>query len=230
MKKPKNSDIVFFGVIASVIFALTANSIFILLLELVFTAIAVRLVTSWTPERTARLKSRISKYPENHKPTPGQTREPSYRRRAKRGQQSANELDWMGRRGMLRYIPFRYQALVAQIVAGLLCFHIFQTLTVPESAGKEFCGSLVRPVINWEDGSFVSQGLGTLRSWKVDVIQKVGWFWNIGSAYCPDYISVRLNGMFLSFIALAICGIIMRRAIKREEATQLPTRWGQTST
>ena len=114
------------------------------------------------------------------------------------------ELKWMTKRYSWRYIPFRYQALVATIVSAFLYFNLFQILFQPTSSGSSgACGSLLRPVFD-------------------DEITP-SWFWNAGpfavneDLGCPRHIYGLWWQLIATFAALAICGLVMRRAIKREE-------------
>ncbi len=113
------------------------------------------------------------------------------------------ELKWMTKRYSWRYIPFRYQAMVATITAGLLYFNAFSVLFSSQGAGGAACGSLVRPV--YDNGD-------------------IGWFsLTMFSANtelnCPRFITVQWWELFGTFGAIAICGLVMRRAIKRDEAS-----------
>ncbi len=187
----KSSIILIIGLIASLIFAFTSESFLILLLALIFIAAVMRIANS---DRPSEFKSRLGNYFHG------------YLDRRIIGQQTFTDEQQWPTGETRRYVPFRYQAIVAPIVAGLLYFHLFQTFTFQESSGLSCnAGSLLRPVIDWDDGSV-----------NADVIQKVGWSWNLGSAHCPEVISARLDDMFHSFIALAICVIVMRRTNKRE--------------
>jgi len=107
-----------------------------------------------------------------------------------------DELKWMSPRKMWKYIPNRYQALVAQITAGLLYYQVFRSAFESQDSGGGACGSLFRPVIDNEEKS-------------------IGWFWNMGNAYCPRMMSGRQDELLMTFIGLAICGLVLRRAIKR---------------
>ena len=122
------------------------------------------------------------------------------------------ELKWVTKRYSWRYIPFRYHAMVATIVSALLYFNIFQVFFGKESGASGSCGSFFRPILENETYSD-------------------GWFWHslqdVFSEY--DVTSVtRCSGTWgalwweaiASFVALAICGLVLRRAIKREDATK----------
>ena len=115
-----------------------------------------------------------------------------------------DELKWLTPRKMWRYIPNRYQALVAQIVAAFLVFNLFQLLFEPVY-GNQICGTLLRPVL--------------------DDQLTPGWFWNAGpfrvnrSIGCPRQTYLLWREFFASFIGLAVCGLVLRRAIKRMSAT-----------
>jgi len=117
--------------------------------------------------------------------------------------QVEDELKWTTPRKMWKYIPNRYQALVAQIVAALLLFNLFQLLFEPVY-GQQICGTLLRPVL-------VSQ-------------LTPGWFWNTGplrvnqSIGCPRQMYLLWWEFFASVIGLALCGLVLRQAIKRMPA------------
>ena len=109
-----------------------------------------------------------------------------------------DELKWMTPRKTWKYIPNRYQALVAQIVAALLYFNMYEVVFRDRS--NSGCGSYFKPRLN-EDNN------------------PRGWIWNSFSAnetYCS---SGYFNGILWEFICavigLAICGVVMRKAIKR---------------
>lgn len=114
-----------------------------------------------------------------------------------------DELKWMTDRYSWRYIPFRFQALVASITAALLYFEGFKILFAPADSAGQACGSLVRPILSGEDPE-----------------DPVGWFWNIlgnvEASRCPR----TMTGLYWEFFfvagGLAICGLVLRRAIKRE--------------
>lgn len=101
---------------------------------------------------------------------------------------------WFSKRGWIQYVPPRYQALVAQITAALLYFNILKTVFGVQDFNVGSCGSLFRPVV--ED-----------RDWG-----RPGWFWNIGSAQCDRMMSGRLWELLFTFVGLAICGVVLRRA------------------
>ncbi len=116
-----------------------------------------------------------------------------------------DELKWMTERYSWRYIPFRYQALVASVTAAFLYFNIFTVLFRSENGAGGACGSLLRPVT--EDGD-------------------VGWFtFSIfsrdDSLNCSRYMQVRWWEFFATFLALAICGLVLRRSIKREASSSI---------
>ncbi len=112
-----------------------------------------------------------------------------------------DELKWMTPRKTWKYIPNRYQVLTAQIVAALLFFNIFQILFKPVTTGSGACGTLLRPVIDDQDTP--------------------SWLWNAGpfgvnmEAGCPRHAYLSWWEFFASFIGLAICGMVLRKAIKR---------------
>ena len=109
------------------------------------------------------------------------------------------ELKWMTNRYSWRYIPFRYQAMVATIVSAFLYYNVFNVYFSDRSNGD--CGSYFRPRLD-EDP---------------DVL---GWFWhtlNGDNLNCSDtYYSGLFWEFLFTFAGLAICGLVMRRAIKRE--------------
>ena len=114
------------------------------------------------------------------------------------------ELKWMGKGYSWKYIPLRYQAMVATIVSALLYFNIFNLLFVEQ---RDNCGSFVRPQLDLDD-------------------QPRGWIWHTLSAgeygsnvnCSPGFFNGLSGSVLFSFIGLAICGLVMRRAIKREDA------------
>ena len=119
------------------------------------------------------------------------------------------ELKWMTKKYSWRYIPFRYQAMVATIVSAFLYYNVFELFFNGINGASGACGTLFRPVLD-DDGS------------------TVGWLWNSGinlftindSLQCPR----TMQGMWWEFYgssaALAICGLVLRRAIKREDAAK----------
>ena len=112
-----------------------------------------------------------------------------------------DELKWMTPRKTWKYIPNRYQALTAQIVAALLYFNLFDVLFKQSDSAGQACGSLVRPILNEPDS--------------------VGWFWNLLSdseARCQRTMTGLNSEFFFTVLALAICGLVLRRAIKRMPA------------
>jgi hypothetical protein len=118
-----------------------------------------------------------------------------------------NELKWMTKRYSWRYIPFRYQAMVATIVSAFLYYNLFEILFSNNESSGVACGTLLRPILTTESGS-----------------DPVGWFWNSSPfsldvvARCPRTLNSLWWELLASFVALAICGLVMRRAIKRENA------------
>ena len=110
-----------------------------------------------------------------------------------------DELDWMSPRKTWKYIPNRYQALTAQIVAAFLFFNVFQVLFQNRTSTGS-CGTLLRPV---------------------DDEGNVLWLWNAGpwsvneSLNCPRSSYLLWWEFFACFIGLAICGFVLRNAIKR---------------
>jgi hypothetical protein len=118
-----------------------------------------------------------------------------------------DELKWMTERYSWRYIPFRYQALVASITAAFLYFNIFNLLFVQQEGN---CGTYFRPQLDLDD-------------------KPRGWIWDTFSAgdygsdvnCSPGYFTGILWSVLFSFAALAICGLVLRRAIKRESTTSI---------
>ena len=115
------------------------------------------------------------------------------------------ELKWMTNRYSWRYIPFRYQAMVATIVSALLYYNLFGLLFEMQITGSANAGTLLRPIM--EDDS-------------------VGWIWDSGVSFfsmneslrAPRQMQIAWWEFFGTFAAIAICGLVMRRAIKREDA------------
>lgn len=125
------------------------------------------------------------------------------------------ELKWMTKRYSWRYIPFRYQAMVATITAGFLYFNLFQILFARQTGSSGSCGSFLRPILS-ESADYGD-----------------GWFWhslqdvfsnyaeasasNSVQTFCHSVWGTLWWQLLGTFAALAICGLVMRRAIKREE-------------
>jgi hypothetical protein len=111
-----------------------------------------------------------------------------------------DELKWMTPRKAWKYIPNRYQALTAQITAALLFFNLFDVLFKQADSATFACGSLVRPILGDDDNT-------------------VGWFWNIlgniDNSRCPRTTTGLFWEFFFTIGALAVCGIVLRKAIKR---------------
>jgi len=109
-----------------------------------------------------------------------------------------DELKWMTPRKTWKYIPNRYQALVAQIVAALLYFNLFNVVFMDSSTGE--CGSLMRPRMD---------GDGNPRGW---IFSSIGG----GDTYCSQGFFSGLIWQFIfTSLAIAICGVFLRNAIKR---------------
>ena len=108
------------------------------------------------------------------------------------------ELKWMTKRYTWRYIPFRYQAMVAAIVSAFLYYNLFNVIFMDRSTGD--CGSWFRPKLDEEP-------------------YQLGWFW--GDRKCSD---AYFGGLFwefmVTFAGIALCGLVLRRAIKREDAAK----------
>jgi len=122
------------------------------------------------------------------------------------GEKTKDDTKWLGRFGMWKYVPNRYQAFVASIVSAFLYYNVFQILFSPTDAGNYACGSLFRPILEDEFRD-----------------DPVGWIWNIvffgdpTDARCPRTMEGLLFEFFASFAALLICGLVLRRSIKRAQ-------------
>lgn len=120
------------------------------------------------------------------------------------------ELKWMTKRYSWRYIPHRYQAMVATITSALLYFNAFNVFFEHQDGSAGACGSLFRPNFDGEE------------------MTRLGWFWESGlplfslntDLYCARHITNRWWELVATFVGLAVCGVVLRRAIKREEATK----------
>jgi hypothetical protein len=111
------------------------------------------------------------------------------------------ELKWMTKRYSWRYIPFRYQAMVATIVAAFLYYHAFELIFVDTTGGT--CGSYFRPRLD-------SPASGP-RGWFFDNWSNKTNCWGTFAGTPVEFL--------LTFLAIAVCGLVMRRAIKRENAS-----------
>ena len=124
-----------------------------------------------------------------------------------------NELKSVTKRYSWQYTPSRYQAMVATIVSAFLYFNLFGLLFEMQSTGSINCGTLLRPIM--EDDSVGMED------------DSVGWIWNSRSSFfslnedlrCPRQMQAAWWEFIATFAALAICGLVMRRAIKRENAS-----------
>jgi hypothetical protein len=116
------------------------------------------------------------------------------------------ELKWMTKRYSWRYIPFRYQAMVATIVSALLYFNIFNLLFVQQG---DNCGTFVRPQLDLDDKP---------RGWIWDTLSRGDYGSDVNCSV--GFFTGLLWSVVFSFIGLAICGLVLRRAIKREEAAK----------
>ncbi len=111
-----------------------------------------------------------------------------------------DELKWLTPRKSWKYIPNRYQALVAQIVSALLVFNIFEILFRP-TYGSGACGTVLRPVIDGQDSP--------------------SWLWAAGpfevnmELNCPRHIYLSWWELIASVLGLFVCGVVLRNAIKR---------------
>jgi len=119
------------------------------------------------------------------------------------------ELKWLTKRYSWRYIPFRYQSLVATITAAFLYFNVFTVLFRSENGAGGACGSVLRPVT--EDGDV---------RWLT-----LSFFSRDDSLNCSRYMQVRLWELVATFAALAVCGLVLRRAIRREEGIAPKNGW-----
>jgi len=144
---------------------------------------------------------------------------------------SDKETKWTGRFGSWKYIPDRFQALVACITAGFLYFNVFEKLFGFRS-GDSSCGSFFRPILTESDD------------------YDTGWFWhsfrdaiaNYADAFDAGSLLTRCPGawkgmwweLIPSFAALAVCGFVLRRSIKRDAGVKpagggdYPTSGGQS--
>jgi hypothetical protein len=99
--------------------------------------------------------------------------------------------------------------MVATIVSAFLYYNIFELFFNPVNSVYGACGTLLRPTLSGEDSSVV------------------GWIWDSGVSLfqlnedlvCPRAMQGMWWEFFGSFAALAICGLVMRRAIRRGEGT-----------
>jgi hypothetical protein len=102
--------------------------------------------------------------------------------------------------------------LVATITAGFLYFNAFDIIFSPTQDGGA-CGSLMRPMMDAKDD---------------DSNNTIGWIWDTGFSlfeanrdlYCQNQFVGLWWELLGTFAAIAICGLVMRRAIKRDEATK----------
>ena len=98
--------------------------------------------------------------------------------------------------------------MVATIVSAFLYYNAFELFFNPINGASGACGTLLRPVLDGEDES------------------TVGWIWDSGltlfrrndDLVCPRAMQGMWWEFFGTFAAIAICGLVMRRAIKRDEA------------
>jgi hypothetical protein len=115
------------------------------------------------------------------------------------------ELKWMTKRYSWRYIPFRYQAMVATIVSALLYFNVFNLFFVQQG---DNCGTFIRPQLDADNKP---------RGWIWDTLSRGDYDSKVN---CSDgFFSGLLWSALFSFAGIAICGLVMRRAIKREDAS-----------
>ena len=110
-----------------------------------------------------------------------------------------DEVKWMTTRGTWRYIPDRYQALVATVVSALLYFNAFEVVFSDRSGGN--CGSFLRPRLDSDR---------SLRGWFTHSLSG-------NDTYCGRGYFSNLQWEFaFTFFGLAICGLVLRRVIRRE--------------
>ena len=99
--------------------------------------------------------------------------------------------------------------MVATIVSAFLYYNLFELFFNPINSASGACGTLLRPVLKKGDEN------------------SVGWIWDSGvtlfqrndDLVCPRAMQGMWWEFFGSFAAIAICGLVMRRAIKRENAS-----------
>lgn len=117
-----------------------------------------------------------------------------------------DELKWKNRKWSWQYIPDRYQAMVAIIASAFLYLNVFKILFTPVTTGSGACGTLLRPVIK-----------GT---------EEPTWIWFTGpfsvneNLVCPRHNYLTWWEFFASFVAIAVCGLILRRVIRREHQAE----------
>jgi hypothetical protein len=116
------------------------------------------------------------------------------------------ELKWMTKRYSWRYIPYRYQAMAATIVSAFLYYNIFSLIFVQQ---MDNCGTVMRPQLDLPNKP---------RGWIWDSFTANDYFSDVNCSL--GYFTGHLWSVFFSFGGLAICGLVMRRAIKREAAAQ----------
>jgi hypothetical protein len=98
--------------------------------------------------------------------------------------------------------------MVATFVSAFLYYNLFELFFNPVNSSSGACGTLLRPVLTDDDNS-------------------VGWIWDSSvslfqrdiNLFCPRTMQGMWWEFFGSFAALAICGLVMRRAIRRGEGT-----------
>lgn len=99
--------------------------------------------------------------------------------------------------------------MVATIVSAFLYYNLFELFFNPVNSGPGACGTLLRPVVENNDNA-------------------LGWIWDSGlnlftlndNLTCPRTIQGMWWEFFGTFAALAICGLVMRRAIKRDKSSE----------
>ena len=101
--------------------------------------------------------------------------------------------------------------MVATIVASFLYYNLFELFFNPVNSSSGACGTLLRPVLDGDDGS------------------TVGWIWDSGVSLfqrnddlvCPRAMQGMWWEFFGTFAGLALCGLVMRRAIRREASSSI---------
>ena len=113
-----------------------------------------------------------------------------------------------------RNLLVRYQAFIATIVSAFLFINLFQVLFSnnesgpPNESGRYECGSLFRPLLRSPGDS-----------------DPGGWLWS-SNPFSVDKDVICYRTMYslwwellATLVALAICALVIRRAIKRENAS-----------
>ena len=96
------------------------------------------------------------------------------------------EVKWMTRKWSWKYIPDRYQAMVATIVSAFLYYNVFELFFNPINSASGACGTLLRPVIDGEDQGEIIRIVS-------DNVTIDGLFIiNVGTSYTTDYAAIRV--------------------------------------